>query len=219
MKTIAQVVNTIISRKPFLAESLAEGIINISSLSRLILPEVEELMQKTVQNGAVVMVLNRFTHQVDLQASLRIRKIFKKIGNIIVRTNLSAICVRNSENLVDKQRQIIHIAIAQTDVFYTFVQGVFESTMVISSVIVVQCIKIMQEETIVDQKHDLSSITLKLPVGSINQPGIYYFILRSLAWEGINIIEVISTSHEFTIVVKQHDVDKAFSALNLILKN
>jgi len=219
MKTIAQVVNTIISRKPFLAESLAEGIINISSLSRLILPEVEELMQKTVQNGAVVMALNRFTHQVDLQASLRIRKIFKKIGNIIVRTNLSAICVRNSENLVDKQRQIIHIAIAQTDVFYTFVQGVFESTMVISSVIVVQCIKIMQEETIVDQKHDLSSITLKLPVGSINQPGIYYFILRSLAWEGINIIEVISTSHEFTIVVKQHDVDKAFSALNLILKN
>jgi len=219
MKTIAQVVNTIISRKPFLAESLAEGIINISSLSRLILPEVEELMQKTVQNGAVVMALNRFTHQVDLQASLRIRKIFKKIGNIIVRTNLSAICVRNSENLVDKQRQIIHIAIAQTDVFYTFVQGVFESTMVISSVIVVQCIKIMQEETIVDQKHDLSSITLKLPVGSINQPGIYYFILRSLAWEGINIIEVISTSHEFTIVVKQNDVDKAFSALNLILKN
>jgi len=214
-----QVVTTIISRKPFLTELLADGIINTSSLARKIKPEVEGFLKKPIQNGAVVMALNRFTPQIELQTSFRMQKIFENIGDIIVRSNLSAICVRNSGSLVDKQRQLIHIVIAQNDVFYTFVQGVFESTMVISSIIVDQCMKIMQEETIVDQNHDLSSITLKLPEGSINQPGVYYFILRNLAWENINIIEVISTSHEFTIVVKHHDVDKAFSALNILLKN
>ncbi|MCK9423951.1 MAG: aspartate kinase [Bacteroidales bacterium] len=219
MKTIAKVVSTIILQKPFLAESLAEGIINISSLAREIKPEIEKLLQKPVQNGAIVMALNRFTPRVDIQRAFRMRKIFSKIGDIMIRTNLSSICVCNSGTLVDKQRQIINIVIEQKNVFYTFVQGVFESTMVISSIIVDQCIKIIEEETIVDQTHDLSSITLKLPEGSINQPGVYYFILRNIAWENINIIEVISTSHEFTLVVKHQEVDKTFSAINVILKN
>jgi len=219
MKTIAQVVSTIISQKLFLAELLAEGLINISSLARKIKPEIEDLLQKPVQNGAVVMALKRYTPRVDLQMSFRMPKIFNKMGDIIVRSNLSTICVRNSGTLVDKRCQILRIAIAQNEVFYSFVQGVFESTLVISSILVDQCIKMIQGETIINQNHGLSSITLKLPVGYIDQPGIYYFILRNIAWEGINIVEVISTLHEFTIVVKQTDVDKAFSALNLILKN
>ena len=70
MKTIAQSINTIISRKPFLAELLAEGIINISSLARKIKPELEDLLRKPVQNGAVVMALNRFIPQTDLQTTL-----------------------------------------------------------------------------------------------------------------------------------------------------
>ncbi|MCK9424310.1 MAG: aspartate kinase [Bacteroidales bacterium] len=219
MKTIAQTISTIISRKPFLEELLGEGIINISSLARKIKPEVEELLRKPVQSGAVVMALNRFTPQVDLQTSFRMRKIFSKIGDIIVRSNLSVICVRNSGTLFEKQRRIIQIAMAHNDVFYTFVQGVFESTMVISSIIADQCKKILKDEILINQSHDLSSITLKLPVENISEPGIYYFILRNIAWEGINIMEVISTSNEFTIVVRHHDVDNAFRVLNDILKN
>ena len=214
MKTIAQVVSTIISQKLFLAELLAEGLINISSLARKIKPQIEDFLQKPVQNGAVVMALKRYTPRVDLQMSFRMPKIFNKMGDIIVRSNLSTICVRNSGTLVDKRCQILRIAIAQNEVFYSFVQGVFESTLVISSILVNQCIKMLQGETIVNQNHGLSSITLKLP-GYIDQPGIYYFILRNIAWEGINIVAVISTLHEFTIVVKQTDVDKAFSALNI----
>ena len=42
------------------------------------------------------------------------------------------------------------------------------------------------------------------------QPGLYYFILKELAWEGINIVEIVSTSHEFTLLVNDEDIDKAF---------
>ena len=66
MKTIAQVVSTIISQKLFLAELLAEGLINISSLARKIKPQIEDFLQKPVQNGAVVMALKRYTPRVDL---------------------------------------------------------------------------------------------------------------------------------------------------------
>jgi FixJ family two-component response regulator len=45
---------------------LAEGLINISSLARKIKPEIEDFLQKPVQNGAVVMALKRYTPRVDL---------------------------------------------------------------------------------------------------------------------------------------------------------
>ena len=44
--------------------------------------------------------------------------------------------------------------------------------------------------------------------------GIYYYVFQKLSWEGININQVISTSNEFTILVSESEVDKAFSIIN-----
>ena len=44
-------------------------------------------------------------------------------------------------------------------------------------------------------------------------PGIYYFIFQRLAWEGIVLYEVISTTNEFTILVDEDQVDRAFKVI------
>jgi hypothetical protein len=46
--------------------------------------------------------------------------------------------------------------------------------------------------------------------------GFYYFILREFAWNGINLVEVISTSNEFTLVVSTKDLDAAFKVLSTL---
>ena len=60
---------------------------------------------------------------------------------------------------------------------------------------------------------DLSSISVKLPEDNVRIPGIYYFIFQRLAWEGIIINEVISTTNEFTIIVAEDQIDKAFKVM------
>ena len=60
---------------------------------------------------------------------------------------------------------------------------------------------------------NLASITIKLPKSNVEQSGIYYFILKQLAWADIPVQEVISTTHEITIVVKETDIKQAFSIL------
>jgi hypothetical protein len=60
---------------------------------------------------------------------------------------------------------------------------------------------------------NLSSITVKLPSENISVPGVYYFIFQRLAWEGVVIYEVISTTNEFTIIVNDEYVDKAFKVI------
>ena len=46
MKTIASVVENYIKTKPFLSTALSQGIINLTSLSRQIQPEIELALQK-----------------------------------------------------------------------------------------------------------------------------------------------------------------------------
>jgi aspartokinase len=50
--------------------------------------------------------------------------------------------------------------------------------------------------------------------------GIYYLIFKTLAWENINVIEVVSTMSELTIVLDDQEVVRAFNLLqnNLIKK-
>ena len=61
MKTISQAVSEYIKSKPFLSSALSDGIINFTSLSRKIKPEIEEMLRKNVNNGAIVMALIRLS--------------------------------------------------------------------------------------------------------------------------------------------------------------
>jgi hypothetical protein len=90
---------------------------------------------------------------------------------------------------------------------------VFETTIIASREFKDKILSIFKGEKAISQFDNLSSITIQLPPGTTLIPGAYYFLLKALAWEGINIIEVVSTFNEFTIVLEDKYIDKAFSIL------
>jgi predicted regulator of amino acid metabolism with ACT domain len=99
--------------------------------------------------------------------------------------------------------------------FYTSSRGVTESNIIISNEMKEMMETYFEKEILIKKTDNLSSISIKLPVENVSIPGIYYFIFQKMSWEGINIIEVISTSNEFTIVVDDQNVNEAFK----IIKN
>ena len=78
--------------------------------------------------------------------------------------------------------------------------------------------KVLITESLINSMLNLSSITIKLPKENQEQSGVYYFILKQLAWADIPLQEVISTTHEMTIVVKEEDINETFAIL-MDLKN
>ena len=54
---------------------------------------------------------------------------------------------------------------------------------------------------------------MKLPRDNVKMTVLYYHILKKIAWNKINIIEVISTTNEFTLIVEEQDVGNAFNVL------
>ena len=71
--------------------------------------------------------------------------------------------------------------------------------------------ELFKNETQLFKMEDLSSVTLRLP--DFNVPGAYYFLLKKIAWENINIFEIISTTNEITLVVDNDDIDRVFTLL------
>lgn len=213
MKTISSIVEHHIKTRPFLLSALSQGIINLTSLAREMMPELEASLGKEVKQGAVVMALKRLSGDLDFRVNHKILKVLKNIGEITVRSSLTDYAFAVSETILEKQSQFISSIQEESDVFYTSSRGVNETTIVVSSFVKHMVEEHFRGEKLIQQLDNLASITIKLPRENVSVPGIYYFIFQRLAWEGIIINEVISTSNEFTILVSEEIVDVAFKTI------
>ena len=213
VKTISSAVEHFIHRKPFLQTALAQGIINLTSLSRQIKPEIELEMGKTVRDGAIIMALKRLSENLEFRATHRIVKVLKGIGEITVRSSLSDYTFLASETILPLQAKLLEEVNREKSVFYTSSRGVNEINIVISNSMDAKVDALFQGERRTQKAENLSSVTVKLPSENVSVPGIYYFIFQRLAWEGITLYEVISTTNEFTILVSEDQVDKAFTTI------
>lgn len=213
MKTVSSVVEDYIKSKPFLLTSLAQGIINLTSLARIMMPEIEAQIGKDLKQGAVVMALKRLSEELDFKINHKINKVLRNIGEITVRSSLNDYTFVVSDTILENKTRLLDEIKQRLDVFYTSSRGVNEANLVISDSVANLVEKHFKDEKLSHKLENLSSITVKLPIENITVPGVYYFIFQRLAWEGIVLNEVISTTNEFTIIVDDEYVDKAFKVI------
>lgn len=213
MKTASSAVEAYIRSKPFLQSALSQGIINLTSLARIIQPDIRESLGKEVKQGAIVMALKRLSEELEFRLTHRIVKVLKNIGEITVRSSLSDYTYRISDTILDRQTELMAALQSDQDLFYTSSRGVQEINIVISSRAAAKVEQLFEREQCTHKADGLASITVKLPIENVTVPGVYYFIFQRLAWEGILIYEVISTTNEFTILVEEDQVETAFKTI------
>ncbi len=213
MKTISAAVEHYIKSKPFIQSALNQGIINLTSLSRIIKPEIETILGKEVRSGAVVMALKRLSSNMEFRITHKILKVLKNIGEITVRSSLTDYTFLSSDSLLTRQAELLKEIQDHKGMFYTSSRGVDETNIVISNALNAIVERLFTNEKCTQKVENLSSITIKLPKENVAVPGIYYFIFQRLAWEGVVIYEVISTTNEFTVLVNDQHIDKAFKVI------
>lgn len=213
MKTIANCVQDIISSRPYLEEALSREIINFSALAKDLNSTVSEHLNKPVKNGAIMMALRRYTPPISKKNENQLQHIFKNLGDITVRSNLIDFTFQNSKSLILKHSKILAEIDADRQIFYAFTRGIFESNIIVSSSKIDSIRTIFKSEILIAQQDHLSAISINLPKGNSKIVGLYYQIFKRLAWENVMLYEVVSTTNEFTILVEDHLVDKAFSVV------
>lgn len=213
MKTIQEAVEATIRKTPFIEEALNEKLINVSSLARIILPEVSEALKKDVKVGAVMMAINRLSPASELRIRKNIKRLALDLGDVIVRSDLCDFTFKNTPSLLKEIAKILTKSSESLDYFLTVSQGIFETNIVISKNLQPFVNEIFEKENLIANVLELASLTIKLPKENQEQSGIYYFILKQLAWADISLQEIISTTNEMTIVVKEKDINQTFAIL------
>ena len=120
---------------------------------------------------------------------------------------------KNTPSLLREIAKILTQCAENSDYFLTVSQGIFETNIVTSKNLKPFVEEIFEKENLINSVLELASITIKLPKENLDQSGIYYFILKQLAWANIPLQEIISTTNEMTIVVKDHDINQTFAIL------
>lgn len=216
MITIPEVVEELVSKKPFLEEGLSRGLINLSALARELQPEIEKKLYKEVQTGAIIMALKRLStkpHSHSRSGNILLEQVIQQLGDMTVRSNIVEFTLANSSTLADQQVQLMHEVSKKPNSFLTITDGVFETAFFASQNLEAEIERLFAGQTVKNKITGLSSITIIIPQEATDIPGVYYSILKKLAWNAINFIEVVSSFTELTIFMRNEDVDRAFSVL------
>lgn len=213
MKTIASCVETIIASKPFIEEALNEQIINYSALAENLQGQISDMLRKDVKTGAIMMALRRYNQPLNAGTSIKLQQVFNNLGDITVRSGLSDFTYSNSKTLINSNKRVLDKIQSKDSIFYAFTRGIYESNIVITSSERNTVIDEFKSEQQIGVQEDLSAITISLPKENSKVVGLYYHIFKKLAWEGVTLYEVISTTNEFTVLVEDKLVDKAFSVI------
>lgn len=212
MKTISTCVHEIIKHQPFLDDALARNIINFSSLAADLQPQVEKEMRKPVKQGSIIMALRRYNPKRTKFSSRN----FSKLGDIIVRSGITEFTYLNSKDTVAKKAKLLDTVKDQSGIYLNYSSNYQESIFLVSSSLQPVIREIFQDEKLVNVSAELSSITIALPEQNTKTVGLYFYIFKLLAYEGIPVYEVISTSNYFTLFLEQDYVNQAFMLMNEI---
>lgn len=217
MITVPEAVEKIIKRSRFLSEALSKDLINASSLARYMKAEVEGLVFKKVTLGSIIMAVARLQKNSKAGGYGKIT-VFKEAPDMIVRSNLTLLYVKNSDTLLSNL-SAIETASQNFQKKALFTYGRVETVILTNKMNLDSIEKILQGEQMVKTYKDISSITIHLPKESVENPGIFYFFIKSLAWEGVNIMDILSTETELTLVFQTKDINTAFGILRSLFDN
>ena len=103
------------------------------------------------------------------------------------------------------------------DVF-SLVSGQYELTVITSSAYEKSFLAALKGEKILHVERDLSLLYLRFPSDVLYTPGFFDRILRELAWEDINVFELVSTLNELILVLKSKDAARAYDLLRRQLR-
>lgn len=214
MKTITTCVHDIIRHQPFLDDAITRDIVNFSGLAADIQPQVEAEMKKEVKQGSIIMALRRYAPR---RTKINMRQL-RELGDIVVRSGITEYTFLNSNSIIANKARLLEAVKDQSGVYLNYSSNYQESNILVSSSLTDLVEDCFRNEVRVSVKSELSSITIALPKNSSETVGLYFYIFKLLAYEGIPVFEMISTSNYFALFLEKEYVNQAFLLLNEIKK-
>ena len=211
MKPIASHVREILDESEVALTAMVDGYLNLSAYAKKIQPEVQRRARREVSVGTVVVALCRY--EIDARARSRLNPRVA-IESVSTRSALAEITFARSPS-TRSRLQALHEneLLLEADVL-TITSGVREISLILPAPLKDKALKVFKGHKPTLVVENLASLTLRFSPRYLNIPNTIFALLRPLALNRINIVEVVSTYTEITVIVRERDLQAAFAVLS-----
>ncbi|MFH1102111.1 MAG: hypothetical protein V1726_08785 [Methanobacteriota archaeon] len=215
MVTISHVVQKLVNDQMCVLESIDQGIISYSALAKKLQPDIENELGKKIKTHAIIMALHRYEEKLK-QKHTPIT--FDYHSEIILKTDICDISVRRSLTLFDTLKKLYDIVHFEDGDLLNIVHGRCEVSIVTNERYRRQTLDFLKKEHIINVEKNLVCLTLTFPKEYLRTPGVIFQIARSLAWDNINIFEIVSTNTELSLIIAKTDAIKGYTTLEKMMQ-
>ena len=202
MVAISHVVNKLVDERIYLHEAMSNGIASYGSVAKHLKPEIEKELGREVDHFAIVTALRRYAEKFNT-----------KYSEVNLKTHIIDINVLKTQELFDKLKRFYDIIDFDKGDILHIIYGRTHVAIVTNERYKDKILNLLQNQKIKKIEENLVSLSFTVGKERIEEPGVLFKITRSLAWENINVIEIISVDLEVTFIVGKKDAIKGFNAL------
>jgi len=209
--SITTCVKSIMNRSPFINEMLLQDVISYSNLSRFIKPKVEAMYGSAVNLSAIVMAVRRYSDELKASGKGGEREAINY--EISMKTNIYDVNIVRSDTFVLKLGRLYDEVKPGKGDFLNISVGSHEISLAVSDKFKAAAEELVKGEEILHRKDNMVALTISFSEGFLQTPGIIYMTTRKLAWENINLTEIVSTMNELSFVIDRDDSLRAYDVL------
>ncbi|MBI5347192.1 MAG: hypothetical protein HZB66_01135 [Candidatus Aenigmarchaeota archaeon] len=218
MVTVSHLVKKYVEGMPFIHECMGKKILNYASVAELLKPGIEKEMEKKIKTSAIMMALRRYAEDIERKyESGNIMKILSK-SEISIRSSLCDITVFKSGMLFGKLKNIYNIVDYDKGDILNIVHGNFTVTIIVNEAHRKKILDTLENDKVYHVERDLAQVSLKFPSEYLYTSGVLHQLTKELAWNNVNLIEIVSSLTELNFIVKNKDTVKAYSALENMIE-
>lgn len=200
MEKISEIVWMYVKGRPSLREGLKYGIMNHSSLARMLMHELAIPEKSFNAVKAALIRISRKLGEKEIGEEDKLLKVLRG-SSLSIKTKVAAV-------VSSKSLGLDAISQAKSGAYYIYL--VEEGS--------IRGKKLGKGEGVVRTSRNLNLITVKSSEEIEETPGVVAFILNALAHEGINVVEFISCYTNTLLAIKEKDTPRAYELLSAITR-
>lgn len=209
MITLNQWLINHLNEEPEIYEALRRDCLNLNAYSRQIIDSVQKDLYKQINHNSLVMALSRLSKKIQNQPSL-IPKV--KVDRIKIEPNIMVSTFWKNDEIHNKLKNFENLAQSSKNNFFTLVDNGSDLTLFCKEELGQMILSKIKEDPI--RKTDNTvAISVKFDDKFEDIPNTLYAILRKLVVPKVNLIEIVSTTYELTLIVSKDDEKKCLDCL------
>jgi len=215
MVTISHVVQNILNKHVFLQEAINHGIVSFNKLADHIKTDIEKELNKKVKHNAIVMALRRYEEKLETKKE---KIAFNYFRETLLRTDICYIVIEESETTIRTIQRLYDEINFKHGGIFNITQGNYEISIITNQRYKDRFLELLKDENILKVVENLVVISLTYSKDFSATPGLLYNVSRFIAWENINIYNVINTPKELAFIISKKDAMRCYNTLDKMVK-